>query len=122
MNLHFEIVNPSDPYTFKAPSLEIAAIVVTLLGGGMYSGKSLDTPPGVDVPFFMFGSADAWFQERFGCTLDESIERTDKLALADCLDTVTLGRKERSSMNNIGGRAKAYSKALREQAEQGAAS
>jgi hypothetical protein len=111
--LRFEIVNPSDPYTFTAPTLEIAALVVCLLGEGKYGGTSLDTPRGVDVPIFIFGGHDEWFKEQFGCTFEDSYERTDKLALADSFDTVTLGRAERSSMNNIGGRAKRYAKALR---------
>lgn len=119
--LKFEIVNPSDPYTFTAPSLEVAALVIILLGSGRYAAKSLDTPPNEGVPFFMFGGAEEWFRDNCGCTPDESMERTEKSVLADSLDTVTLGSEKRSSMNNIGGRAKAYAAQLRAAVAQEAA-
>ena len=115
--LSFEIINPSDPYTFTAPSLEIAALVTIFLGHGQYSAKSLDTPPNDGVPFLMFGGSDTWFQDHCGCTLQESADRADKLALADAFDSVAIpGGGEHTSMNNIGKRAKDYAAALREQA------
>ena len=30
----FELINPSDPYTFEAPSIEVAGVVAVLLSGG----------------------------------------------------------------------------------------
>lgn len=112
--LRFELVNPSDPFTFTAPSLEVAAQAVLLIGEGFYGGKSLDG--GTDVPMFAFmrdAGMDAWFREQFGKTADESLEGRDDAALAACFESFTLGREKASSLNDIGGRARDYALALR---------
>lgn len=112
--LRFELINPSDPYTFTAPDLETAALAVVLLSRGQYGGKSLDG--GNDVPIFLFGGHNEWFTEKFGRTVQESLDHIAHEAIAACLDTFTLGREERSSMNNIGKGAQMLAKALRERA------
>lgn len=116
--MEFEIINPSDPYTITAPDLEIAAAAVVLLGNGKYSLEGKDGTP--DVPFFLFGGHDEWFQEKFDRSLNESIEwilgsRAEELAA--CLDSVKIGSAERSSMNDIGGRAKAIAANIRKRKE-----
>jgi hypothetical protein len=113
--LRFELINPSDPYTFTAPDLETAALAVVLLGRGQYGGKSLDG--GEDVPIFLFGGHDEWFAEKFGRTPKESLDHIEHEAIAACLDTLTLGRAERSSMNNIGKGATLLAAALRDATE-----
>ncbi len=61
-NLHtFEIINPSDPLTMLAPSLEVAAVAVaeisTQLGvSATIEGEEVSSP-------VLFGW-DEWFQER----------------------------------------------------------
>jgi hypothetical protein len=109
--LSFELVNPSDMYTFSARSLEVAAQAVLLLGEGAYGGKSLDG--GKDVPIFLFGGHDEWFKENFGKTAEESLDARDNEALAECFDSFTLGHGQRTSLNDIGGRAQKFAKALR---------
>lgn len=37
----WELINPSDAYTFEAPSIEIAAVIAMLLGNG-YGAKRID--------------------------------------------------------------------------------
>jgi hypothetical protein len=49
----FKIVNPSDPYTIEASSLDVAVMDSVLLGQGNYQFTSLDG--GQDIPFFAFG-------------------------------------------------------------------
>jgi hypothetical protein len=110
--LRFELINPSDPYTFTAPDLETAALAVVLLGRGMYGGKSLDG--GEDVPLFPLDGHDEWFDANFSRTVQGSLDHVDHNAIADCLDTFALGRDERSSMNNIGKNASLLAAALRE--------
>jgi hypothetical protein len=110
--LRFELVNPSDPFTFTASSLEVAAQAVLLIGEGTFGGKSLDG--GTDVPIFIFGrDPDPWFQENFGKTAEESFDTRDDNALAECFESFTLGRERATSLNDIGGRAKQYAEALR---------
>jgi hypothetical protein len=109
--LRFELINPSDPFTFTAPSLEVAAQAVLLIGEGAYGGKSLDG--GKDVPIWLFGSPDPWFRENFGKTCEESLDSRDDAALAECFESFTLGRERATSLNDIGGRAAAFAKALR---------
>lgn len=117
--MRFEIVNPSDPYTMEADDLQIAVVAVSLLGDGKYPLKGLGEDAGQDVPFFAFGGADEWFLEKFGMnyetTATHALEhRHDDLAKA--FESVTLGRSKRSSMNDIGGRAKAIAQAIRQKA------
>jgi hypothetical protein len=116
--MQFEIINPSDPYTMQAPDLKIAAVVVVLLGQGKYALKCTDGRS-EGVPLFLFGGHDKWFINQFGTNLSDTIdkvieERAEELALA--FDSVTLGRDERSSMNDIGGRAQQYAKNVRAKA------
>jgi hypothetical protein len=64
----------------------------------------------------LFGGHDEWFVARFGMNFSDTAEhvmnhRHDDLAQA--LDSVTLQRAERSSMNDIGARAKALAQAVR---------
>jgi hypothetical protein len=93
--LLFEIVNPSDPYTVEASSLDVAAMAAVLLGQGNYQFKALEG--GEDVPFFAFGGADEWCQQHFKESLVELSNRvmdTKVSEVADCLDSVLYGKKE----------------------------
>lgn len=117
--MKFEISNPSDPYEMEAPDLEIASTVICLLGDGKYGGKGIGDNVGVDVPFFMFGGADEWFTEKFGADYGATVtrilhDRNEELSTA--FDSVTLMCEERSSMNDIGGRARDIAKQIRAKA------
>ncbi len=134
----FDLVNMSDQYTFHADSLECAALVTILLGSGQYSAKQLDGD--AKVPFFMFGGTDEWFSEKFGRTLEQSVDLHKGARLADLvgsLESVLIGDRQeyertlpliaaekreewiagwhdrhRSSMNDIGGRARRLAEAV----------
>lgn len=117
--MKFEIINPSDPYTMETDDLQIAAVAVCLLGDGKYAAKEIDGDTGQDVPIFLFGGVDEWFTEKFGMDYGETASHTlnnRNDALARAFESVTLGRAERSSLNDIGGRAQAIAKAIREKA------
>lgn len=110
----YEICNPSDPYTMEADDLEVAAVAVFALGGGHY--PLLDKDGATVVPAFLFGGSAEWVAETFSCTVDELFERVKgqkRAALVAALDSVQIpGGRERSSLNDIGGRAKKIVKAL----------
>jgi len=42
----WEIVNPSDPYTFRAPDFKVAAVVALWLGNGTYGLRACDRGDG----------------------------------------------------------------------------
>jgi hypothetical protein len=144
----FKIVNPSDPYTIEASSLDVAVMASVLLGQGNYQFTSLDG--GKDIPFFAFGGGDKWTQEYFKESLMELSNRVmdTKLAeVADSLDSVLYGDKDdhvqflaktkdmdrndfmaerimrqdknRSSMNDIGERAYRMAAQLRKSIQEG---
>ena len=117
--MKFEIANPSDPYTMEADDLQVAAVACCLLGNGKYGLTGLDGDAGQDVPVFLFGGHDEWFVSKFGMSYEDTAthalnHRND--ALARAFESVTLGREERSSMNDIGGKARDIAQAIRRKA------
>ena len=144
----FKIVNPSDPYTIEASSLDVAVMDSVLLGQGNYQFTSLDG--GQDIPFFAFGGGDKWSKEHFKESLMELSNRvmdTKLSEVADSLDSVLYGDKDdrvqflaktkdmdrndfmaerimrqdsrRSSMNDIGERAYRMAAQLRKSIQEG---
>lgn len=114
--MKFEIVNPSDPYTLEAPSLDVAAVACSFLGEGKYGLKALDSDASNDVPIFLFGGHDEWFLEKSSLNYEDTADHvihTKREELATCLDSVRLGQARRSSLNNIKARAQALSNAIR---------
>ena len=112
--MEHEIINPSDPYRMTADRLDTAAVAICLLGDGKYAAKPRSD--GEEVPMFLFTSPDPWFVERFGMNYADTANKIIKHRneeLAAVFDSVTLERTERSSLNDIGGRAKALAQAVR---------
>ena len=69
--MQYELINPSDPYTFLADNKEIAACTVFCLST-MYGAKSQDGEE--EVPIFLFGGAEEWYRNEFARTPDEGLE------------------------------------------------
>lgn len=69
--MQFELINPSDPYTFIASDLEVAALTVFLLST-MYGAKAEDSE--LKVPIFLFSDPKEWYQKEFGRTTDEGLK------------------------------------------------
>lgn len=114
--MKFEIINPSDPYNMEADDLEVAAVAVCLLGNGKYGLDGIDGRRKTEVPVFLLGGHDEWFEENFGANYERTAERVLNQrgdALARALESVTLGRERRSSLNDIGGEAKELARAVR---------
>lgn len=121
--MKLEIINPSDPYTMEADDLEVAAVVIVELGGGHYGGEGIEEDKNrAYVPIFLFGGCDEWFKEHWGYeSYGEAVrkmlaERPE--ALVRAFDSVTLGSAERSSLNDIGARAKGLARAVRRRLEE----
>lgn len=75
--MEYELINPSDPYTFVAESYEAASLAVHLLGS-MYGAKAKDESH--TVPVAMFLSND-WFAKEFGHSAEEGfLENREKIA------------------------------------------
>lgn len=102
-----------------APDLEVAAVAICLLGDGRYPLDGIGEDAGQDVPAFLFGGHDEWFTSKFGrdfATTAEQVIAGRNPELADSLDSVHLDRQERSSLNDIGSRARRLAKAIRDKA------
>lgn len=110
----YEIVNMSDPYLMTCGDRRIAEVAVVVLGEGNYGLRAAATGETV-LPPMPFGFGDKWMEREFG-TADGFGEflTNNGAAIADALDTVRLkkGRK-RSSLNDIGARAKRMAEAMR---------
>lgn len=85
--MRYELINPSDPYTFVAESRETAALTVFVLGAA-YGGK----PECGDenIPVFIFGGAGEWYGETFGRTPGEGMAALEN-EVADSLESLVLG-------------------------------
>lgn len=87
----YTLINPSDPYTFEAPSDEIAALAVLLLGNGAYGADNEQGEQVVPVMLGQdYGRIDRWYQDRFGRCLEDGLEALGRQA-GDCLGTFFLG-------------------------------
>lgn len=85
--MEYELINPSDPYTFIASSNEVAALVVFLLSTS-YGAKAKDGS--FEVPIFMFGGAAEWYQEKFGHSTDVGLSE-NKEEVANALESMMYG-------------------------------
>lgn len=68
--MEYELINPSDPYTFIASSNEVAALTVFCLSTS-YAAKAKDES--FEVPITMLGGGEEWYQEQFGRTPDAGL-------------------------------------------------
>lgn len=88
--MEYELINPSDPYTFIAEDFETAALAVLSLGTA-YGARPKDD--GENVPILIFGGAAEWYAERFGRTPDDGLA-DKRLHVADALASMMLGHFE----------------------------
>ncbi len=91
----YEIVNPSDPYTIEAKTLDVAFVACVFLGSGRYAFAPLEE--GVKyIPMFMFGGSEKWCREHFSESLESVVDRvtTDpakRAELAECFESCLIG-------------------------------
>ena len=83
----YELINPSDPYTFEAEDFETAALVVLSLGPA-YGAKPKS---GTDkVPIFLCTDSSKSYEENFGRTPEDGLKAKSD-SLADALESMMLG-------------------------------
>lgn len=140
----WELINPSDKYTFEADSPIVACIVATILSGS-YSAKQIDPKPENEVSVGMLSFIDnpeAFFKETYGISLDDAMDKYIKqikksfesFVIGDRKEYITIlsfitsstqqnifrewwNDRKRSSINNIGKQAADYAKQLGEKIE-----
>ena len=90
MKTLWDLSNPSDPITFYGEDLEIVALAVVMVGDGQYGA---DTIPESEkcVPIFLFGGCREWWLKNFNKEPQESLEKADKCAIAEILDSFLVG-------------------------------
>lgn len=88
--MEYELINPSDPYTFIAADYETAVLTVFCLGP-TYGARPKDN--GEDVPIFLFGGAAEWYTEKFGRSPDDGLDEKGQ-AVADALASMMYGHFE----------------------------
>lgn len=83
----YRLANPSDPYTFRADTYEIAALTVLCMGT-QYGA----TPKNGDenVPVFLFIDAEEWYKDNFGKSIEEGL-KANREKVADALFSMLYG-------------------------------
>ena len=128
----YEIINPSDQYTLECEEFLIGAVAVALLGKGHYGIEGSPVLFGWDEFFkdnkieVLSDYVDAHLPELVAC-LDSVLigSQSDRLLVKDAISKMSDEKskteyltmyhdKKRSSMNDIGQRAKELADALRE--------
>lgn len=84
----YKLVNPSDPYTFKADTYEIAALTALCMGTqyGATPQKSGDE----NVPVFLFTDAEEWYKEHFSHSIEDGL-KANRESVADALSSMLYG-------------------------------
>ncbi|MBE2165333.1 hypothetical protein IIQ44_16305 [Acinetobacter oleivorans] len=84
-----------EKFSFEAPNLKIAALVVCSLCHGQYPATSVDGE--LFVPQFIFGGHDEWFISNFGTNFVETLNEVlsqEKEQLYISLNSVLMGTAE----------------------------
>lgn len=101
----YEIINPSDKCYISSGNEKVAKFCCLLLGEGKYGLENAET--GADVlPIYLFGISEQVIIEEFGESLADFLKHNKK-DIIECLDTFEYA-SERTSLNNIGARAKLF--------------
>lgn len=91
----YEISKHQEKFSFEAPNLKIASLVVCSLCHGQYPAISVDGE--LFVPQFIFGGHDEWFITNFGKNFIETLNEVlsqEKEQLYISLKSVLIGTSE----------------------------
>ncbi len=88
----YELINPSDPYTFEAKDRETAALAVFLLSTGYGAHCLTEERVDSDVPVFIFGGWREWYIDTFKRTPEEGLESLKEDVRA-CLNSFVYGHE-----------------------------
>ena len=100
--MQYELINPSDPYTFLAENKEVAALTVLCLST-MYGAKSQGGNE--EIPVFILGGSEEWYKNEFQRTPDEGLQ-AEKVNGAKSLQSFLYGdfedrRRYEAALNAI---------------------
>ena len=82
--MEYGLINPSDPYTFLADDLEVAALVVFSVST-LYGAEPKDNGEG--IPVFC---SEEWYKDRFGRSPADGLKEKKK-ELAEALESMMYG-------------------------------
>lgn len=105
--MNFELINPSDPYTMRAPSFEAAVLACWLISpGGMMPPRQVgesfeDIEGGEQAPFAISGDLVAWFERRFGRTIGEAMESIGEDVISALRSVMIGSASERRRMERV---------------------
>lgn len=88
--MQYELINPSDPYTFLAENKEVAALTVFCIST-MYGAQSQDRNE--EIPVFILGGSKEWYENEFHRTPDEGLQ-AEKTNVAKSLQSFMYGHFE----------------------------
>lgn len=107
--MKFEIINPSDEAYIEG-SFKDCCIATLIFGKGKYALKEINGE--LEMPLFLFSSADTWLKERFGKTFEELLNEMNVEDVKKALLSVHLVR-ERTSLNDFTSRAHIIANSLK---------
>jgi hypothetical protein len=84
----WELINPSDPYTFRADSVEVAGAVVLFLSY-RFGARTIDEEPVMQTP--LLTGWDAWLEAH---GIDSDWITAHRVEIADALDSLLIGSKD----------------------------
>ena len=87
--MEYELINPSDPYTFIAEDKETAALTIFLLGT-LYGAETENREEENSIPVFILGGSEEWYIKEFGRTPEEGFAHK-KEAVKKALASFMLG-------------------------------
>lgn len=72
----YEIINPSDNWSFFAPNDEVACMVNMLLGNGRTAIEDVSRRTVCPLMMFMGGDEQcSWWEKTFGCSITDSYDK-----------------------------------------------
>ena len=83
----YELITPTDPYTFEAPTKEIAALVIFLLST-FYAAETDDESNEYDIPVLYFLDPDEWYKDEFGHSASDGLIQNQTAVKAALLSFV----------------------------------
>ena len=107
----YEIINPSDKCFIYSDNLRVAKFCCLLLGNGRYGLTDCETNE-TAFSIYLFGISEEQIVKEFGEPLDKFMEH-NKVEIVECFKSFEYPY-ERTSLNNIGERARLFAQKLGE--------
>ena len=100
--MKYEIINPSDKCFMESDDFKTACVCNAILGEGLYGLREVGGNKVMPIMRFATG----WFLDTFKQNVEEAMKEIKPEEMAKIFHSVKLAYEERSSINDIVGRAK----------------